>query len=79
VAELFELKSILIRYYGSQKAAAVALGLSESALCHIVGGKRKPSRAELEYISRALAKKLFQVDESDWHRPRNHNGLRAAG
>ena len=79
MAELFELKSILIRYYGNQKVAAEELGLSESGLCNIVCGKRKPSRAELEYISRNLAKKLFQVDESDWHRPRNHNALRAAG
>jgi DNA-binding transcriptional regulator YdaS (Cro superfamily) len=71
-ADNSELKSLLVRYYGDQKRAARAFGVSPVTLCRIVTGKRKATPVELEYISRALAKKLFQIDEE-------HKRSRAGG
>jgi len=55
-----ELKSALIKAFGSQINASQALGIRESKLSYIVQGHAEPSDREREALEEALGRKFVK-------------------
>ena len=55
-----DLKSALIKAFGSQINASQALGIRESKLSYIVQGHSKPSDREREALEEALGRKFVK-------------------
>ena len=54
----FRFKAVLIELFGSQVAAARALGISEWKLSRIIRGWNEPSESERIALTRALGEKV---------------------
>ncbi len=60
MAANLNLKSELIRRYGSQIRASQALGIHESKLSYIVQGHREPTEREREALEEALGRSFVK-------------------